>query len=67
MFESTEPLTIKRVSEEELIQCKHIPERTKCKALEILRKAKEDNIWDNNDPTGLANAAVYVALVLESR
>ena len=67
MFESTEPLTIKRVSEEELIQCKDLPERIKHKALEILRKAKEDNIWDNNDPTGLANAAVYVALVLESR
>lgn len=42
-----------------------VSEKTKWRALEILKKAEESGISAGKDPMGLAAAALYVACVLE--
>lgn len=43
-----------------------IQERTKRRAIEILRKAEEDRTSAGKDPMGLAASALYVACVMEN-
>jgi transcription initiation factor TFIIB len=43
-----------------------LSERTKRKALEILRMAREDEASAGKDPLGLAGSAIYAASILEN-
>ncbi len=43
-----------------------VQERTKRRAIEILRKAEEDRTSAGKDPMGLAASALYVACVMEN-
>lgn len=45
----------------------NLTEESKEKAFEILKKAKEENIWDSRDPEGLVNAVTYVTHIIETR
>lgn len=44
----------------------NLTEESKEKAFEILKKAKEENIWDSRDPEGLVNAVTYVEHMIET-
>ena len=45
--------------------CRIRREKTKRKAVEILRKAKKIGVVAGKDPTGLAAAALYLACITE--
>jgi transcription initiation factor TFIIIB Brf1 subunit/transcription initiation factor TFIIB len=48
-----------------VIMQSNLTEESKEKAFEILKKAKEENIWDSRDPDGLVNAVTYVTHLIE--
>jgi transcription initiation factor TFIIIB Brf1 subunit/transcription initiation factor TFIIB len=55
------------VSLQNVIMQSNLTEESKEKAFEILKKAKEENIWDSRDPEGLVNAVTYVTHIIETR
>ena len=48
------------VSLQNVIMQSNPTEESKEKAFEILKKAKEENIWDSRDPEGLVNAVTLL-------